>query len=100
MRREPAERIRALLDRRGEVANTDVARALDVSPATAHRLLRSLVVSSILELRGKGPASRYRLRPAHFRFRRRGLEEDLAWSKIATAIHRVRPLDETEQRSL
>ena len=36
----------------------------------------------------------------HFRFRRRGLEEDVAWSKVATAIHRVRPLDEPEQRSL
>jgi anti-sigma regulatory factor (Ser/Thr protein kinase) len=95
-----ADRLRRLVDERGEVANRDVSRGLEVSPATAHRLLRSLVVAGVLELRGKGPSSRYRFRSIRLRFSIRGLEEDRAWRKTAEAILRVRPLDEEELRSL
>ncbi len=95
-----AEKIRALVDRRGEVANRDVAHALGVSAATAHRLLRSLVVAGMLERGGKGPAARYRFRRLRRQFPTRGLEEDRVWSEVAHEIARIRPLAEEESRSL
>ena len=95
-----AERVRALIERRGEVANRDVTAALRVSPATSHRLLRALTVSRVLERHGKGPAARYRLRPVRHRFRLAGLEEDTAWQGVAEDIGRIRPLPREEGRSL
>jgi len=95
-----ADRIRRLVDERGEVANRDAAFALGVSPATAHRVLRSLVVAGVLERHGRGPAARYRLRRVRRRFSTRGLEEDRAWRRVADEIARIRPLGEEELRSL
>jgi anti-sigma regulatory factor (Ser/Thr protein kinase) len=95
-----AERVRQLVDRRGEVHNRDVAAALRVSPATAHRLLHALVTSGVLERRGKGRAAHYRLRGLRRRFRRAGLDERRAWDEVATAIARIRPLDTDANRSL
>lgn len=95
-----AERLRALVDRQGEVGNRDVVRALRVSPATSHRLLRALVLAGILERQGRGPAARYRLRRVRRRFTLAGLEEDRAWQRVAADIARVRPLREQEARSL
>jgi len=95
-----AERVRALIERRGEVANRDVTAALRVSPATSHRLLRALTVSRVLERHGKGPAARYRLRPVRHRLRLAGLEEDTAWQGVAEDIGRIRPLPREEGRSL
>ena len=63
-----AERVRRLVDRRGEVQNRDVATALAVSPASAHRLLQALVLSGTLARHGKGRAARYRLRTVRRRF--------------------------------
>lgn len=97
---ERVERIRALLERRGTVANREVARALRLSPATTHRLLRALVLVGLLEPRGVGPATRYRLRPVRRRFRLAGFEEDRAWQKVAADVARARPLAESEARSL
>lgn len=96
----PAERVRALVDRFGEVANRDVARALAVSPATSHRLLRALAASGMLEPHGRGPAARYRLRRVRRRFRLAGLAEDRAWQLVAEDVARVRPLGADEARSL
>jgi len=96
----PADRVRDLVDRHGAVANHDVARALGVSPATAHRLLRSLVVAGALALEGKGPAARYRFPSLRHRFRRAGLAEDRAWQRIAAEIATVRPLDPGDAQSL
>jgi anti-sigma regulatory factor (Ser/Thr protein kinase) len=95
-----AERLRALVDRQGEVGNRDVVRALRVSPATSHRLLRALVLAGVLERQGRGPAARYRLRRVRRRFTLAGLEEDRAWQRVAADIARVRPLREQEARSL
>jgi len=95
-----SETICTLVDRRGAVANRDVVRALGVSPATAHRLLQALAERGVLQLFGKGPASRYCLRRIRRRFRRDGLEEDRAWSGVAEAIARVRRIPPEESRSL
>lgn len=97
---DAAERVRALVARRGAVANRDVAAALRVSPATSHRLLRALVVAGVLELHGKGPAARYRFRRVRHRFRLRGLEEDRVWRRIAADIARTRPLAPHDEQSL
>src|SRR5436309_13771508 len=86
------ERVRRLVDRRGEIQNRDVVRALHVSPATAHRVLQALVTGGILERRGKGRAARYRLRALRRRFRRAGLVEHRAWAEFAAGFARIRPL--------
>jgi anti-sigma regulatory factor (Ser/Thr protein kinase) len=95
-----ADRVRRLTDRRGEVQNRDVARALRVSPATAHRLLQALVIGGVLERRGKGRATRYRLRGVRRRFRLVGLDEHRAWEDVAAEIARIRPLETDAARSL
>lgn len=95
-----AERIRRLVDRRGEIQNREVASALHVSPATAHRLLQAMVLGGTLERHGRGPASRYRLRTIRHRFRRESLDEHQAWEEIATEIARIRPLPADATRSL
>jgi len=95
-----ADRIRALLDKLGEGANRDVARALRVTPATAHRALQAMVAGGALELCGRGRAARYRMRRVRHRFRLAGLEEHRAWEKVAAAIVRVRPLAPEEADSL
>ncbi len=100
MRSDAAARVRALIERHGEVANGDVARGLRVSPATSHRLLRALVLGGVLELHGKGRAARYRLRSIRRRFRRAGLEEDQAWQRVAEDVARIRPLGPEETKSL
>lgn len=87
-----AEKVRQLVDRRGEVQNRDVAGTLDVSAATAHRLLQALVLAGSLERQGKGRASRYRLPPVRRRFRLEGLDEHRAWDAVAANIARIRPL--------
>jgi predicted ArsR family transcriptional regulator len=97
---EPVERIRALLDRKGSLANRDVAAALRISPATSHRMLRALVTAGVLELHGRGPASRYGFRRFRHRFRLRGLEEDRAWRRVEDDVARIRPLPPDELRSL
>jgi anti-sigma regulatory factor (Ser/Thr protein kinase) len=94
------ERVRRLVERRGEVQNRAVVRALSVSPATAHRLLQALVTSGVLERHGKGRAARYRLRRLRRRFRRAGLDEHRAWEAVAGEIARIRPLEPDEARSL
>ena len=96
----PAERVRRLVERRGEVQNRDVVRALHVSPATAHRLFQALTTAHILERRGRGRAARYRLRSLRRRFRLAGLDEHRAWEGVAAEIARVRPLDADAARSL
>jgi anti-sigma regulatory factor (Ser/Thr protein kinase) len=88
---ERGERVRALVERRGAVANRDVARALGVSPATAHRLLQALVLSGVLERRGKGRAARYLLRGLRRRFALKGLSEERVWTIFAAHVARVRP---------
>jgi anti-sigma regulatory factor (Ser/Thr protein kinase) len=95
-----AERVRRLVDRRGDVQNRDVVRALGVSPATAHRLLQALATGGILERRGKGRAARYHLRALRRRFRRAGLDEHRAWEVMAADIARIRPLEADVARSL
>jgi anti-sigma regulatory factor (Ser/Thr protein kinase) len=95
-----AERVRRLVERRGEVQNRAVARALRVSPATAHRLLQGLTTGGILERLGRGRAARYRLRSLRRRFRLKGLDEHRAWESVAAEIARIRPLDAGEARSL
>jgi len=95
-----ADRVRALVDHQGSVANRTVARALGVSPATAHRILRALVVAGTLAARGKGPAAVYAFRTIDRRFRLKGLEEDRAWQAVAEQIARVRPLATAEAQSL
>ncbi|MBI3768720.1 MAG: DUF4325 domain-containing protein [Deltaproteobacteria bacterium] len=95
-----AERVRQLVDRRGEIQNHDVATALRVSPATAHRLLQALVVGGNLQRHGKGPASRYRLRAIRRRFRLKNLDEHRVWDEVAAEIARIRPLQPDAARSL
>lgn len=56
MAKSRSQRLRELVDRKGEVANRDVVKALRVSPATAHRLLHALAVGEVLERHGRGPA--------------------------------------------
>jgi anti-sigma regulatory factor (Ser/Thr protein kinase) len=97
---EAAERVRALVEQRGEVANRDVAAALAVSPATSHRLLRALVLAGVLERRGQGPAARYRFRRVRHRHRLAGLEEDRVWQRLAADIAQTRPLAAHEGQSL
>jgi anti-sigma regulatory factor (Ser/Thr protein kinase) len=95
-----ADRVRRLVDRRGEIQNHDVVRALHVSPATAHRLLQALVTGGVLGRHGKGRAARYRLRALRRRFRRAGLDEHRTWEDIAAEIARIRPLAPDVARSL
>jgi anti-sigma regulatory factor (Ser/Thr protein kinase) len=95
-----AERLRRLVDRRGEVQNRDIVRALRVSPATAHRLCQALTTGGILERRGRGRAARYRLRSLRRRFRLAGLDEHRVWEGVANDIARIRPLDPAAARSL
>ena len=96
----PADRVRALADRRGTIANRDVVDALGASAATAHRLLQALVVGGVLERHGKGRAAHYGLRHVRQRFQLRSLDESKAWQRIVGAIARVRPLAADETRSL
>jgi anti-sigma regulatory factor (Ser/Thr protein kinase) len=95
-----ADRVRHLVDRRGEVQNREVVSALRVSPATAHRLLQALVTGGILERHGQGRAARYRLRRVRRRFRRAGLDEHRAWEDVAAHVARIRPLEPDVARSL
>jgi anti-sigma regulatory factor (Ser/Thr protein kinase) len=95
-----AEKVRALVERVGEVANRDVVRALGISPATSHRLLSAMTTSGVLERHGKGRSARYRLRRVRRRFKLRGLEEDRAWQVVAADIARIRPLAAEEGHSL
>ncbi len=95
-----ADRVRALADRRGEVQNRDVAAALRVSPATAHRLLQALVVGGVLQRHGRGRGARYRLRTLRRRFRLESLDEHRAWDALAADIARIRPLQTDAARSL
>lgn len=97
---ERAERLRALIERLGEVSNRDVARTLRVSAATSHRVLRGLFEGGVLERRGRGPAARYRLRGIRRRFQLAGLEEDRAWEQVAAEIARIRPLGADESLNL
>lgn len=97
---DSVDRVRALVEKRGEVANRDVARALHVSPATSHRLLRALVAGGMLELHGKGRSARYRLRGVRHRFRLAGLEEHRAWERVAADMARIRSLAAAEADSL
>jgi anti-sigma regulatory factor (Ser/Thr protein kinase) len=94
------ERVRALVERTGTVANRDVVQALRVSPATSHRLLKALVTSGMLERHGRGPAARYGFRRVRRRFRRAGLEEDRVWRLVSHDVARIRPLPPDEARSL
>src|SRR5262245_19148672 len=96
----PMNRLRRLVDRRGEVQNRDVVHALQVSPATAHRFLQALVTTGVLERPGAGRAARYRLRGLRRRFRRAGLDEHRVWEDVAAGIARVRPLEPEVARSL
>ncbi len=95
-----AARVRQLVDRRGEVQNRDVAKALAVSSATAHRLLQALVLAGTLVRHGQGRAARYGLRTVRRRFRVAGLDEHRAWEEIATEVACVRPLAPEAGRSL
>lgn len=95
-----ADRVRALVGKRGDVANRDVVAALHVSPATAHRVLQALVTAGALERHGRGRAARYRLRRVSHRFRRAGLEEHRVWDRIGGEIDRIRPLGDREAESL
>src|SRR4030095_5437005 len=95
-----ADRVRHLVDQRGWVQNRDVAAALRVSSATAHRLLQALGLSGVLERREKGRAARYGLRTLRRRFRLEGLDEHRAWSDIAARIAAIRPLDPGATTSL
>ncbi len=97
---DAVDRIRSLIERRGEIANRDVVAALHVSPATSHRLLRALVTSRVLERHGRGPAARYRLRALRHRFRIPGLEEDAVWQQLGREIASIRPLPPTDGQSL
>jgi anti-sigma regulatory factor (Ser/Thr protein kinase) len=97
---EAAERVRRLVDRRGEVQNRDVASALRVSPATAHRLLQALVLGGMLQRHGKGRAAHYRLRTVRRRFRLKDLDEHRVWDEVSTEIARIRPLQAEAARSL
>jgi len=95
-----AERVRRLVEARGEVRNRDVVASLHVSPATAHRFLHALVTGGVLERRGRGRAARYQLRAIRRRFRRAGLDEHRAWEEITAGIARIRPLPPDVSRSL
>jgi anti-sigma regulatory factor (Ser/Thr protein kinase) len=95
-----ADRVHRLVDQRGSVQNRDVAGALRVSPATAHRLLQALVLSGVLERRGKGRAARYGLPTLRRRVRLAGLDEQRVWSDIAARIAAIRPLDPATTTSL
>jgi anti-sigma regulatory factor (Ser/Thr protein kinase) len=96
----PADRVRALVARAGSVQNRDVAAALRVSPATAHRILQALVVAGTLERRGRGRGSAYALRTIRRRFRLAGLDEGRAWDEVAAQVAAVRPLDPDATRNL
>jgi anti-sigma regulatory factor (Ser/Thr protein kinase) len=87
------DRLRDLAARRGEIRNRDVAAALRVSPATAHRLLQALVLAGTLERQGSGRAARYRLRTIRRRFRLTGLDEHVAIEALTKEIGVIRPLD-------
>ena len=95
-----ADRVRQLVDRRGDVRNRDVVAALHVSPATAHRLLQALAVGGTLERHGKGRAARYRLRRIHRRFGLKRLDEHKVWDAVFADIARIRPLAPDAARSL
>lgn len=85
-------RVQQLVDRKGEVQNRDVAHALGISPATAHRLLQALVIGGGLERVGQGRAARYRFRTVRRRFTLTNLDEHAVWEQITTDIARIRPL--------
>lgn len=97
---ERVQRVRQMVGNRGEVQNRNVARALRVSPATAHRLLQALVVGGTLQRIGQGRAARYRLRPVRRRFRLASLDEHRVWDQIGAEIARTRPLPPDAARSL
>ena len=94
------DRLRDLVDHKGEVANRDVVRALGVSPATSHRFLRAAVAGGILECHGRGRAARYRLRRIRHRYRLAGLAEDRVWRRVADEIANVRAFSGEEKTSL
>ena len=94
------DRLRDLVDRKGEVANRDVVRAFDVSSATSHRLLQAAVAGGVVERHGRGRAARYRLRRIRHRYRLAGLAEDRVWRRVADEIANVRALAGEEKVSL
>ncbi len=94
------DRLRRLVEKRGEVANRDVVAELGVSAATSHRLLQALTTAGVLERRGAGRSARYRLRAIRRRFRVAALEESRAWQEVLAQIARIRPLGEALGQSL
>jgi anti-sigma regulatory factor (Ser/Thr protein kinase) len=73
---------------------------LKVSAATSHRLLQGLIMAGVLERRGKGRSTRYRLRRIRKRVRLAGLEEDAVWREVSEQVVRIRPLETEEEHSL
>lgn len=96
----PADKIRSLVAEEGEIANRDLVKHLKVSAATSHRLLQGLIMAGVLERRGKGRSTRYRLRRIRKRVRLAGLEEDAVWRDVSEQVARVRPLEAEEEHSL
>jgi anti-sigma regulatory factor (Ser/Thr protein kinase) len=97
---DAAEEIRGLVEIRGEIANRDLVEHLGISAATSHRLLQGLVLAGVVERRGKGRSTRYRLRRIRRTILLAGSEEDTVWREVADEIVRIRPLAPDESQSL
>ncbi|MDG2305398.1 MAG: DUF4325 domain-containing protein [Candidatus Binatia bacterium] len=97
---DPTKTVRQLLEEQPEIANRDLAKYLGVSAATSHRMLQGLVLTGILERRGQGRSTFYRLRPIRRRFPLGSAKEDEVWSQVSEQISRTRVLGRTEDQAL
>jgi len=97
---DAATETRALLEEKGEIANRDLVGRLGVSTATSHRLLQGLVLAGVVERRGKGRSTCYRLRRVNRKFRLAALEEDRVWRDVYEELQHIRPLVSDEAQSL
>lgn len=100
MEKDPREALFDLLEQRDEIANRDLAERLGISPATSHRILQGLVLAGVLERRGNGRATVYRLRSVRRRYPIETAAEDEIWREVSQQIAQIRPLGDREEQAL
>jgi anti-sigma regulatory factor (Ser/Thr protein kinase) len=83
------DKIRALLDERGELRNRDVAEALGITRQAAYKRLRGMVERGELVPEGAGRSARYvptASARAHARYPTEGLAEEQVWEDLVERV--------------
>src|SRR5947207_805485 len=95
--------VNSLLAKKGSLQAGALAREAGISRQAAHRHLAALVEKGTLVREGSGRGAAYRasgLPLATFRYRRRGLSEDIVWKDVAPKMPRLERSTESVKRIL